>query len=548
MLRRTVGLIYIIMDFLSGGVSALKAAKTTLRGFNAALVAAGIGVILIAFGLSFFSFQQNAIKIKHRFSPEMDGDITSVAHMESLRNHQLRVTVTTEEINKWKERATNGPYKTKHDVSINSPGDWDRIVVAKNTFLSNPSAQRYVPYPGVDNCLPASDDSQVPWRNGEEILQAAFYYLITEDEVVANAVKNELLAQANTPEVDFTNRTRWCNSLWNQISFPPHFAIPEWLSKLLITYDYVRPSMSIVERETMDLWFYNSADCLDRFNELDIKNFYIDGIRPSEPATPPNFKSAMYEYYGNKTTHYGGWDVKNGNKQWSNRRWKHIRYIGQVGVFLSSVEVTHQAINLSRINEFKENSKLGFKEWLTYCVYEDGTLGEHYRWGESAGSRDQGLAYSAMVLASALELADIFARSGDKSLYKYTTSGGFSASVGGPKNLLKTLQNYCKYMDGQWERYATSFPENVGNLMYKIDGVRLDRPGGVTYMVNEIWFSKANLYYKDDYIKQVYTRSAEGTQIYPANPESVFAWMGGNGTQPASLFMYGQMENHVWPY
>ena len=61
----------------------------------------------------------------------------------AIAQTRLGLHVTQEELNIWRQRMTSGPYKSSGDVSTNSPGDWNRFVSNKNTFLSNPSAHRY---------------------------------------------------------------------------------------------------------------------------------------------------------------------------------------------------------------------------------------------------------------------------------------------------------------------------------------------------------------------------------------------------------------------
>jgi len=56
---------------------------------------------------------------------------------------RLGLHFTQEELNIWRQRAQNGPYKTRGDVCTNSPGDWERIVSHANAFLSNPSGERW---------------------------------------------------------------------------------------------------------------------------------------------------------------------------------------------------------------------------------------------------------------------------------------------------------------------------------------------------------------------------------------------------------------------
>ncbi len=64
------------------------------------------------------------------------------AEILSAQN-RLGLHFTQEELNIRRQRAQNGPYKTRGDVCTNSPGDWERIVGHANAFLSNPSGERW---------------------------------------------------------------------------------------------------------------------------------------------------------------------------------------------------------------------------------------------------------------------------------------------------------------------------------------------------------------------------------------------------------------------
>jgi hypothetical protein len=49
---------------------------------------------------------------------------------------RLGLQVTQEELDIWRERAENGPFKSRGDVCTNSIGDWDRVVAYKDNFVA----------------------------------------------------------------------------------------------------------------------------------------------------------------------------------------------------------------------------------------------------------------------------------------------------------------------------------------------------------------------------------------------------------------------------
>lgn len=52
--------------------------------------------------------------------------------------HDGGLHFTVEELEIWCQRSKEGPYKSKGDVSKNSPGDWDNIIDAADELVRNP--------------------------------------------------------------------------------------------------------------------------------------------------------------------------------------------------------------------------------------------------------------------------------------------------------------------------------------------------------------------------------------------------------------------------
>ena len=88
------------------------------------------------------------MKMSPDFRCDVYGAIQGVAPLLCLREAlfaqtRLGLHFTQEELNIWRQRAENGPYKTRGDVRTNSPGDWERIAGHANAFLSKPSEERW---------------------------------------------------------------------------------------------------------------------------------------------------------------------------------------------------------------------------------------------------------------------------------------------------------------------------------------------------------------------------------------------------------------------
>jgi hypothetical protein len=97
------------------------------------------------------------------------------------------------------------------------------------------------------------------------------------------------------------------------------------------------------------------------------------------------------------------------------------------------------------------------------------------------------------------------------------------------------------------EEVSQQLPVKNGNQNYRIDGI--DRQPEMPN-VDDIIYSVANLYYKDSYIFDSYTRKPSVAPLaYTVPPDKVQyagskpVW-GGLGQYPAILFMFGQMEDN----
>ena len=449
---------------------------------------------------------------------------------------RLGLHVTQEELDIWRDRAVNGPYKSSGDVSTNSPGDWDRIVTRKNAFNSNPSADRYAGNAG-SSCITFSSWSQVPENSdAEDMMSAAFYSLVMNDETTRNNVLNELLAQAAEPGTDFSNTNRWCvKSGGSCLGDAYNWRIGNWLTKLAFSYDYIRNYISEADRHTLDAWFEDAgifwadvADCLveTRFPNRDIDDY--DTLGYGYDKDNPQCT------WGNCITHYGGYNKWDFHEAWSNRAATQIRAATVIGVLVNN-------------QELKDQGKKWFQEWLQYTVFEDGTSNEFNRWTSS--SPCEGWKYTTLLVGSMITVADVLARDGDTSLYElsYTTGLGSITPDGGPKTLLDSANIIASLVVPDIARYGTDSAANNGNANYRID---TEDQLANKYRVNDVYLALGNIYWQDSSIESIYTRTKAGAPAYPSNPAGFgqYVWGGEWGVYPGVLFMFGQMEGKVWPY
>lgn len=268
------------------------------------------------------------------------------------------------ELAQWRIRAESGPYRTKGDVSQNSPGDGTRIPYQADAFLANPGWRHWLGNTS-DTCYEWGDPSphNEPSTN---LRDAAFGYLVTGDTRYRDAVRGELLALAREPGLDFSNTTRWCTGSLRDGN--PALEIGNWLSQLLVAYDYLGDeSFSADQRATLDTWFRDAGHFFAAEVHASLDKNFVDRLSG-------DYRLTSYAHHMNgstsTTSHYGGWDIYSLAKFYNNRRATAARFFGLVGIKLDDPELRSQA-------------KRFVHEYLAYGTYPDGIVGDFDRWSTS---------------------------------------------------------------------------------------------------------------------------------------------------------------------
>lgn len=440
---------------------------------------------------------------------------------------RLGLHVTQEELNIWRQRMVSGPYKSAGDAQINSPGDWDRIVANKNSFISTPPA--IWNGPAGTSCLTQSQND--PPSGAERARDAAFYALVAhtaaDSTSVKVAVKAWILNQQAPSQLNFANRTLYCEGTGQNPEFV--FTISEWMTRLIFAMDYLEildvNVFSSPERTTLQNWFLAFADFTDTNMEISLNACFSN--RPALNYTVTTCTSeAGTPFYG------AGFTFNQVNRLYNNRRSNVMSAVAAIGMKFANA--TYQA-----------SAKKFFKELLMFGIFPDGYMSDFLRWADSSGSNpDRGLAYSAGgYVGNMVDVADTLARNGDSELYDFITAAGAFESVGGSKSVLFAIETVAKYIDHTYNRYGTDQVGRSTDPLYRIN----DRVINGNGYVFDNDFARANLWYQSAYIKSVYLRTAPGTIAYPSvattQPNGIYnAWMGHTGAYPGVLFMWGQLE------
>lgn len=452
---------------------------------------------------------------------------------------RLGLHYTQEEVQIWRQRAVSGPYRVAGDVSTNSPGDWTRIVADKNAFMANlgsTSAPYFWTGPAdYGRCYLPSDPDLTPGGGtfgpiGEPVMRAAFWALIQDDATVRTAVRDNLLAQAAVPTLQFTNTARWCPAAANDVGRFWEHGI--WLLRLLYAYDYIRSSLSAGHRSTLDAWFLGAAD----FNQ-GWTSFQFDDIWVNPDGGNYTLTSAGWCTSGARVTYFGGPTIFDGPGYINNRKSYAIHFYASVGIMLNNATL-------------KSLAKRRFEEYMQYGVWPQGAAVDFERW--QTGPPTQGWRYAGATLLSYAGIADIFGRAGDPSLLTYQTTGtetmcSGAGSTAGVKSLQSWVTQYGQYVQdpGPFNRFGTNTPAEQ-TAPFHLDSV--DQVDGQASIRDTYAAPVVNLYYQNTTIKNLYLRQAANTPAYPASPEGGDYYVWGGSIYPGILFQWGQMEGLVNPY
>lgn len=416
------------------------------------------------------------------------------------------------ELQEWKKRAQSGPYKTKGDVSQNSPGDWDRIVQGKNSYVANPEADNW--YGPTGSGLVQQWATPEPKNKSRNLIHAAFFAMVKQDAQVAGIVKANILKMIRTKRVDFADRSQWSS---NMSTINPGFFVPDWALRIAHSYRYTYSYFAQHERAEVDKFLINVAGwCKLNMDAVMAKNWEnrAQGI-PAGSYKTPN----PVDYTGKtRRTWDGGYPVPIFSQYtYNNRVWMYYRYMAYIGVEYN-------------LPTYQVAAKQFFIEYLRYGCFTDGTMAELYRGpgGYSWSPGNTGYYYASINLACAIQTADYFARVGDFSLYDHVETGqrygGYTAAMGGMgnyslKTVIKTFLSYhtvdkTKKVDGQ----PLTGHWNNNQSGYVID----------------MYCALANYHYQDSFIDQAWSRTHPQAIQYPANVAS----MAGNSGYGGPLGSY----------
>ena len=434
-----------------------------------------------------------------------------------------RLFYSDDELELWRDRAEAGPYKVRSDVSPNSPGDWQVISDNKKRFVAKPLEHYFDPDAkpkNAEGCY--TDISLFPNHYATRLRDAAFYGRVKNDKYVLSRAREHLLLLARDEKLDFSNKSAWCPG--ENSDTGPSFHLAEWMTRLVLAYDFLYYDLSEAERQELLQWFLNFAEFMQDDLNVGLDTVFVDRYNNNY-----SFKTS-YKQETRDPAYIGGPNIPRVGYFYNNRRANMARAVGIIGVLMNKPELTRHGARFC-------------EEFLKYAVFPDGSIAEFER--NTHSLPDLGWQYGMGTLGPCLTLGAVMARAGDNSLLEYSTVDGKKGSTDGRpdnypgKSLEFVSESMVSYLDGTYLRYF--FGGSISDD-FLIDG-RNPRDGSKWNSAGDTALAFANQYFNNDHIREVYRRTQPGTIQYPQKAAGFGSHYGFGGEAsifPGVLFMYEQ--------
>ena len=432
---------------------------------------------------------------------------------------RLGLFVTQQELDEWRNRAVNGPFKSMGDYSPGSPGDWDEMMNQSQQSLSEGrwTGPTHTNYPYTRDNTGSNDFPSSARRHGARLKDAGYVALINNDMTLAQAVRSELLTLANQSRLDFTDSTKWRSDQPDFYDTGMMFGVVQWGSQILEAWDAIR-----VLGVNDDPWFGQWLLALGYISKI---NIHLTNVFPNRYQNDYSVRSSFVDDYdqdGAAFTLANGTVIEGPRiaRFYNNRRMHMAAFCGLIGVFMNDETMKEELRVFNR-----EVVMFGYRRT------PEPIWGDYNRWTASLPQLGMYYGFAAEELVNA---ADALARIGDNSAYEILTSEGSGGSWGTQddnKTFLEYLEYLLSYIDGSIEHYGTDQSGNAGNDFYRIKSIGSDG-GGQSW--REIKTARGARYFQNQWWHDVIARKAPGTTSWDA------AGHRGQGTYNTSLQIYGR--------
>jgi hypothetical protein len=399
--------------------------------------------------------------------------------------HWYSLDLTQEELDFLRQRKI---FTQEADYQPNSPGELSFLQTKAQSFLNNPSQYRFE-LPFTNQCI-----TDLEAQKKDEILFAAYWYLLKQEANYGKAVKQEILYHAQSPMLDFSNENIWCMEVMNEAKI---FHVAVWAHRMLKSFTYTLPLFSQEERLIAERWFFWLGDYFQRRDlDANLNRLFQDRYRgnytPSETANKTYSNRGLGYNTKNNTymteTGVAGNQVYAWSLRWNNRRATMALLIGAIGIHLKKNKnlLTYQNVNQkntflkfsqnleieAKLDRMIQSAYLYGQEFIKFAMYPDGTTSDMNRFTDGNNDieqHEQGVVYQACALANLITLADYQKRAGLPSLFDYqTTEGKYNTISQTPKSLKLGVNTILKIQRREVNWYGTNNKANL-NENYRLD-------------------------------------------------------------------------------
>jgi len=361
----------------------------------------------------------------------------------------------TDDLALWRQRINGSAFVSANDVVQGSPADWTTIKSNAQSFTSGRE--------------PAWDDANTTLlrtTHGTLLRDAAFVYLVRGDASLLPGIRARLLTEARNPANELQRR---CLRDLGGPMIDAWFGEASWLLRYSVAYDFARGGLSADDRTVIDNFLRRNAYVLAAQLDLGLGWLFPNrhsgnyNVRSRDAAATgdaaytkeradtngdcrvdsadPAIGSTNYNYVradgstGPRTSLLSQW--------YNNRKAVNAAFVGAAGVLLGDADLIVRA-------------KRYVMEWLAYSVWPDGSQGEYLRNGDYCIA-NQGVIYAAANEQSALLIARLLTRQGDRSLFSHRTRlglfGSESVEGDGDKSIELVISTHVRLLTGDLKWY-----------------------------------------------------------------------------------------------
>jgi hypothetical protein len=426
----------------------------------------------------------------------------------------LALLVTAAEVEMWRDRAKNGPYRVTGDVRANSPGHWTEMVQSSTLTFSSwrwsgptntDSAGRLVKGT-LTNDPPGSTKT-----GAMSMFDAAVVAVVNNNTSLAQSVIDEIAWYAGQSDLDFTNRTRYPLGWFNDLN--PLFNLSSWVLTLAQAYDVA--TVLATKNSTVEGWFNELAVlCDDALRTLDnvFPNRKDDSYTSRQSWVNTGIQASTRLGSGSIVYHL---DI---SRYYNNRRTDMAGFLGFSGL------LNGNATHISWANRY-------MREWVMFAnrtTVGQETCGDHNRGSDSFPQL--GFAYDVTSFGRFAPFMEASARAGDTSLYNFSSSEGAAVPTWGSnhqKSMKQVLAQRIGWVAGTLTPQYTGSGAPPGTFVAGDESYRIrSRRTNGNEIGQDACLLYAASYYKEPGWFEVVNRQGtpSGFTASPNNEGSVGGW------------------------